>query len=392
MTAWTFDESTSLPSDGYAGTLIARVWRPELEGPSVAVVRQDGVFDVTSAFPTVSDLCEAQDPAAAVRAASGERIGALADLLANTPPELRDATKPWLLAPLDLQAIKAAGVTFAVSMLERVIEERARGNPDSATRIRGELTKLIGADLRSLKPGSPAAERLKQALITEGAWSQYLEVGIGPDAEIFTKSQPMSAVGTLVDAGFHQHSQWNNPEPEAVLIANSRGNIVGAALGNDVNLRDFEGRSALLLGKAKDQNASCAIGPLLRLFDATFSLDDVRAMEISLTVEGEDGFRLQGASSMREISRDPLDLVGQLIGENHDYPDGAALFLGTMFAPVADRDAPGKGFTHKPGDLVAVSAGKLGKLVNRMTHAHLCPRWSFGAGALMRNLARRGVV
>jgi len=392
MTVLRLDEATTLPTDGYAGALAGRVWRPELDGPSVVALRADGVYDVTGSFATIRDLCESADPAAALRAASGARIGALEEVLANTPPDSRDPAKPWLLAPLDLQAIKAAGVTFATSMLERVIEERARGDRSAAERLRADMTRLIGADLATLRPGSPEAQKLKEALIAEGAWSQYLEVGIGPDAEIFTKAQPMSAIGAGADAGFHSASLWNNPEPEAVLLIASSGAIIGATLGNDVNLRDFEGRSALLLGKAKDQNASCAVGPFLRLFDASFSLDDVRAMNISLTIEGDDGFRLEGGSSMREISRDPADLARQLIGPNHDYPDGAALFLGTMYAPVADRDAPGKGFTHKPGDIVGVSAHKLGRLTNRMRHAHLCPRWSFGAGALMRNLARRGLI
>ena len=381
-----------LPRDGFAGALAARVHRPDLGGPAVAAVRVEGVFDVTPVFATMRDLAEQAAPAAALRAADGERLGSLAEILANTPPDGRDSSKPWLLAPVDLQAIKAAGVTFASSMLERVIEERARGNPDSAQRIRAEMGRLIGDDLRALKPGSAEAERLKAALIGEGAWSQYLEVGIGPDAEIFTKAQPMSAVGCGADAGFHAHSHWNNPEPEAVLIVASDGRVVGATLGNDVNLRDFEGRSALLLGKAKDQNASAALGPFLRFFDATFSLDDVRAMEISLTIQGEDGFRLDGRSSMREISRDPADLVAQLIGVHHAYPDGAALYLGTMFAPVQDRDAPGLGFTHKIGDVTTVATDKLGALVNRMRHAQDCARWEFGAAALMRYLAARGAL
>jgi len=386
------DEARTLPRDGYAGALAGRVWRPELGGPSVIAARAEGVFDITVDYPTIRDLCETAEPAEALEAAKGKRFASLAEILDNTPPERRDPSKPWLLAPIDLQAIKAAGVTFATSMLERVIEERARGDMRAAASIRADMVRLIGDDLASLKPGSPAAMRLKEALIAEGAWSQYLEVGIGPDAEIFTKSQPMAAVGHGADAGFHHASAWNNPEPEVVLAVSSSGAIVGATLGNDVNLRDVEGRSALLLGKAKDQNASCAIGPLLRLFDPTFSLDDVRALHVGLTVEGEDGFKLEGGSSISKISRDPADLVAQMIGESHQYPDGAALFLGTMFAPIADRDAPGKGFTHKVGDVVSVAADKLGQLTNRMLHSRDCPPWTFGASHLMRYLARRDLI
>ena len=382
----------SLPDDAAEAALAGRVWRPDRGGPSVVALRGGEAVDVSASFPTMRDLCEADDPAAALRATAGEALGPISALLANTPRDSRRADRPWLLAPIDLQAIKAAGVTFVVSMIERVIEERARGDLGAAAAIRAEVQRLVGDDLARLKPGSAEAAALKAVLISQGAWSQYLEVGIGPDAEIFTKAQPLSAVGTGAEAGLHPKSAWNNPEPEVVLAVASTGRIVGATLGNDVNLRDFEGRSALLLSKAKDNNASCAIGPFLRFFDAGFSLDDIRRTVVTLTVEGPEGFRLQGHSSIARISRDPADLVAQLLNTEHQYPDGAVLFLGTMFAPVEDRDAPGMGFTHKTGDIVTIEAPQLGSLVNRMAAANACEPWVFGAGALMRNLAARRLL
>jgi fumarylacetoacetate (FAA) hydrolase family protein len=391
-TGITLESRTTLPADHERATLLGRVWLPAVGGPAVVALRDGQVWDVTQTFPTVRDVCEEANPAAALAATAGTLCGTIADILHNTPPAQRDVAKPWFIAPVDLQAIKAAGVTFAISMLERVIEERARGNQDAAASIRAEITGIVGNELHKLKPGSPEAQRLKAHLIERGAWSQYLEVGIGPDAEIFSKAQPMAAVGTGADAGLHRMSSWNNPEPEVVVVVSSAGKIVGATLGNDVNLRDVEGRSALLLSKAKDNNASCAIGPFIRLFDGHFSLDDVRHMEVTLVVEGEDEFRMEGFSNLALISRDPADLVAQMIGRHHQYPDGAVLFLGTLFAPVEDRGAPGKGFTHKIGDIVTVATPQLGALVNRMRYSDECPAWDFGTGQLMRNLARRGVL
>ncbi len=384
--------SPALPDDGYAGTLAGRAWRPDVNGPSIVAIRPEGVIDVTRSFPTMRDLCETPNPAASLRAATGDNLGPLDALLSNTPTDTRDTRHPWLLAPIDLQAVKACGVTFAISMLERVIEERARGDLAAAAVIRNEVQRLIGNDLQKLKPGSPEAMALKDVLIKQNAWSQYLEVGIGPDAEIFTKCQPMAAIGTGQDAGIYPGSSWNNPEPEVVLVIDSAGRIIGATLGNDVNLRDVEGRSALLLSKAKDNNASAAVGPFLRFFDATFNLDDIRNTVVSLTVEGEDNFRLEGSSSLNKISRDPADLAAQLLNPHHAYPDGAVLYLGTMFAPIEDRDAPGKGFTHKTGDVVTIAAPKLGKLVNRIRPTDQCERWAFGTAALMRSLVVRGLL
>jgi fumarylacetoacetate (FAA) hydrolase family protein len=372
-----------------AGTFVGRVWRPDLKGPAIVVIRGGSVHDITSKeAPTMRDLLEKDDPAAFARAQQGEAVARLDELLARAP----NASSIHLLAPIDLQAIKACGVTFARSMLERVIEERAAGNPDLAEAIRGKVTALIGDSLRNLKAGSPEAAKVKAALIEEGVWSQYLEVGIGPDAEVFSKSQVMSSVGPGADVGLHPISKWNNPEPEIVLAVDSQGRVKGATLGNDVNLRDVEGRSALLLGKAKDNNASCSIGPFIRLFDETYSLDDVRNADLDLKVEGEDSYVLHGRSSMKEISRDPLDLVSQTIGRHHQYPDGFVLFMGTLFAPVEDRDTPGQGFTHKVGDIVTISNDKLGALKNRVRLSTDCAPWAFGTSHLMRNLAGRGLI
>jgi fumarylacetoacetate (FAA) hydrolase family protein len=383
----------ALPQDGTAGTLVGRVWMPgDPGGPHVAIALGDALHDLTETFPTLSALLEQADPGKAARAAAGGKLCKLEACLANTPPELRDPHKPYLLAPADLQALKACGVTFVLSMLERVIEERAKGDPAAADGMRKAINDEIGGDLQKVKPGSAEAEKLKQALIQRGMWSQYLEVGIGPYAEVFTKSQVMSAVGTGVEIGIHPESKWNNPEPEVVLAVNSKGAIVGATLGNDVNLRDFEGRSALLLGKAKDNNASCAIGPFIRLFDQSFSLDDVRASVITVRVDGPDQFVLDDSSSMSKISRDPADLAAQTLSVNHQYPDGFLLFCGTMFAPIKDRDGKGQGFTHKVGDIVTIATPKLGALVNRVKHCGDVAPWTFGVGALMKNLAQRGLL
>ncbi len=359
------------------GTYLGRIWDEAVAGPVVVTLRDGQLWDITHRdAPTVRDICELDDPAAYVRAAPGRPVP-----LPRT-----------LLAPCDLQAVKACGVTFAQSMVERVIEEKAAGDPARAQSIRAKIGDLIGGSLRNIRAGSPQAATVKAALIAEGLWSQYLEVGIGPDAEVFSKAQVLSSVGDGADVGLHPISRWNNPEPEIVLTVASSGRVVGATLGNDVNLRDVEGRSALLLSKAKDNNASCAIGPMIRLFDESFTLDDVRRAELTLTVRGTDGFHLTGHSSMSQISRDPADLVSQTVGRHHQYPDGIMLFLGTLFAPTQDRDTPGEGFTHKFGDLVTISAPGLGSLTNTVRLSTDCPPWTFGASHLMRNLAARGLL
>jgi fumarylacetoacetate (FAA) hydrolase family protein len=371
-----------LPRDGREAILVGRL---DLgQGPTPILVRDGRVWDVSGSAPTVSALLEGWTGSAA-----GRDLGEFADL--GLTPAWEGQGKARLLAPLDLQCVKAAGVTFAVSAVERVIEERARGDASKAQDIRDTLKERVGSDLRAVKPGSPEAMKLKAALIADGLWSQYLEVAIGPDAEIFTKAPILSSMGWGDYIGIRSDSDWNNPEPEIVIVCNRFGSALGAALGNDVNLRDFEGRSALLLGKAKDNNASCAIGPFIRLFDANFTMDDVRQAVLELEIVGPENYRLEGKSTMAEISRDPLDLCKQAMSE-HQYPDGFALFLGTLFAPTQDRDTPGRGFTHKIGDVVRVSTPRLGVLENKVTTSKAAPPWTFGVGDLMTNLSQRGLL
>jgi fumarylacetoacetate (FAA) hydrolase family protein len=389
----TANQTNALPADLDQALLIGRVWRAKpVDGPAVVVVRNGRVIDITRHAATVADLFERADLVAIARSADGEDLGSAA-ALADAALRGEEIKGVRLLAPCDLQAIKAAGVTFAVSLLERVIEEQAKGDPARASELRGQLQATIGTNLSELEPGGEAAMRLKTELSARGLWSQYMEVGIGPDAEVFTKSQPMSSVGHGAAVGLHPISNWNNPEPEIVLAVNSRAEVVGATLGNDVNLRDVEGRSALLLGKAKDNNGSCSIGPFIRLFDGSFTIDTVRACEVRMLIEGvDDGFELAGASFMREISRDPLDLVAQTCGKHHQYPDGFMLFLGTMFSPIKDRDAAGGGFTHHEGDLVSISTPSLGTLVNTVRRSDAIAPWTFGVRALYNNLAQRGLL
>ncbi|OAE36846.1 Fumarylacetoacetate Hydrolase [Agrobacterium tumefaciens] len=379
------DATTILPDDFENALLVGRVWSKSEDGPCPVLLKGGVLYDLTSLAPTMSELLEKTDLVTQLAdTAAFVALGALDAFL--------DGSAGELLAPNDIQAVKAAGVTFADSMLERVIEEQAKGDPLRAQEIRGRLAPVLGDNLKGLEAGSEKAAEVKKLLQEMGLWSQYLEVGIGPDAEIFSKAQAMASVGCGALIGVHPKSQWNNPEPEVVLAITSDGRIVGATLGNDVNLRDFEGRSALLLSKAKDNNASCAIGPFIRLFDGNFTIEDVKKSQISLLVEGEDGFTMTGVSPMEAISRTPENLASQLLNRNHQYPDGAVFFLGTMFAPVKDRHGPGLGFTHSKGDRVEISTPKLGKLINWVTTTDECPEWTFGTAALMRNLAKRGLL
>ena len=390
-------DTAALPDDAQRATLIGRAWVPaRVAGPSPVAIADGEVFDLSAVASTSSELVNSRDPVELVRstlrAGRAKSLGAVGDVLANSSADRRDLRFAYFLCPVDLQAVRACGVTFIASMLERVIEEQAHGDPAQAESVRRSIGEEIGAQVGSIKPGSPEAMRLKDSLIKRGIWSQYLEVGIGPDAEVFNKAQPMSAVGTGAEIGILADSSWNNPEPEVVLVINRAGKVVGAMLGNDVNLRDWEGRSALLLGRAKDNNGSCALGPFIRLLDDNYSVDDLRRTRVEITVAGTDSFEAKGSYSLTQISRDPLNLASQAVNRNHQYPDGIVLFLGTAFAPTQDRGEAGRGFTHKLGDVVTVRAATLGALSNRINYCDRIAPWTFGVSDLMRNLAARGLV
>ncbi len=385
------DTERFLPEDYVRATLVGRIADPAHDGdPCVVIVREGLVLDITHIASTVSELLEQDDLVAFLRHQTGRREWPLEQVVQNSLAQRQDAVR--FIAPCDLQVIKACGVTFVGSMLERVIEEKASGDPLKADKIRSSISEIVGSAIQSVRPGSPEAAKVKEFLQSNDLWSQYLEVGIGPDAEVFTKSPVLSSVGSGEDIGILRKSEWNNPEPELVLAVDSQGHIKGVTLGNDVNLRDIEGRSALLLGKAKDNNGSCAIGPLIRVFDDNFTIDDARMLQISLSIQGEDGYGLEGHSSLSEISRDLLDLVSQTIGTHHQYPDGVMLFTGTLFAPTDDRGEKGQGFTHKVGDRVTISAAALGALVNTVRHSEDLRPWTFGIRQLMRSLQRRGFL
>ena len=374
-----------LPDSSDTATLIARVWDPSSGGPRVCVVQGNQLVDITPSVGTVSELCDSLEKIEAL-VAGGEARWAVDEVAANSLA--RDTNLPHLLAPVDLQVVKACGVTFVGSLIERVIEEKCAGDSARAEVVRAELMETLDGSLKGIRPGSPRAQAAKEILIAQGLWSPYLEVGIGPDPEVFTKAPVLSSVGFGAAVGIPTFSTWNNPEPELVLIVDSKGKAIGATLGNDVNLRDVEGRSALLLGKAKDNNAQSSLGPFIRVFDDSFGLDDAAKEDIHLRVTGQDGFTLQGTNSVSEISRPLTELISATSGAHHQYPDGFALYTGTLFAPTQDRDTPGTGFTHKPGDVVEIYSSNLGRLVNTTGVTDQLPHWTFGIRELMDYLRK----
>jgi fumarylacetoacetate (FAA) hydrolase family protein len=385
-----------LPASASEAALVGRLWDPG-RGPRLVAVAGEGLVDVTSLGPTMADLAERADPATDVLERAGDAPGwSLAEVLGSTAAEADrrrgaaghlELERPVLLSPVDLQVIKAAGVTFVRSMVERVIEERVGGDMSRAAEIRAQLDGSIGRSISDVKPGSEEAFAVLAVMRENGLWSQYLQVGLGAHPEVFTKAPLLSSVGHGWDIGIAGISTWNNPEPELALVIDRDGTPKGATLGNDANLRDIEGASALLLPLAKDNNASASLGPFVRLFDSAFRLDDAASTTITMRIEGTDGFVLQATAPQGDISRPVSELVAHTLNRRHQYPDGVVLYCGTPFAPTEDRDAPGMGFTHHDGDLVSIGSPALGTLVNRVTPSEQAPVWHHGVRDLFRALA-----
>jgi len=378
-----------LPSDGYAGTLVGRALFPGVfPGPCVVAIREDGVHNISGTVPTMAQLLNAPNPLATLQRALRNCVylGPLESLLENSTPSTHDPLKPYLLTPIDLQAVKAVGLTFVNGLLQRFADD----NGGAATVAKME--KAAGVALGKILPGSEEAARLRTALMEDGLWNDTLEVGFGPDVELFTKAQPLSAVGTGAEIAVLPTSKQTFAEPEVVLMLNADGKICGATLGCDMTARDVEARSLLLLGRAKDQNATCAVGPFIRLFDQTFSLPNVQGMNLTYAFEGADDAVFTDTGSMDQIGRGLITLARQVVNEHHGYPDGVALFTGCMFKAPSSRGASDTPFTHQVGDVVIIKASPLGTLINRVNTTDKVRPWSFGMSDLMANLANRQLL
>ena len=267
---------------------------------AVAIVEGEAltVLGASAEYPTLASILEASDPAAVARSLTGK--GARHQSLASAT----------LLAPIDQQEVWAAGVTYRRSQVARMEE-------------------------------------------SQGAAVFYDLVYAADRPEIFFKATPHRVVGPGQPIRIRQDARWNVPEPELALVLNSRLEIAGFTIGNDMSSRDIEGENPLYLPQAKVYDACCGLGPWITLAPAMPAPADTK-IELSITRGGTLAF--SGATSVDQMARGFTELAGWLARDN-SFPQGAFLLTGTGVVPSDD-------FTLAPGDVVQITIGGIGTLVN----------------------------
>jgi len=364
-----------LPPKWEKGTFFGRAMVPGVGASVVALNSHGNLIDITPFVVASSVLCNNPRMLEVLREARehGENIGGIGEVLANT--NRSDNQVPYFLAPIDFQAAVGAGVTYINSWLERVVSAHPK-LPD----LRAQLIAIIGGDNLVVKPGSDTAQKVMEFLESMGIDDDYTKPAFGTHAEIFDKAMSCDAVGPGHISMRTDAPKRGAPptavgsESELILIVNKNAKIVGYTVGNDFSAGGFENASHLYLPKAKHYDGSAGMSPLVRVPDESFTAENATSLNITLFVEGRDGFVLRAARkegqvgllspgrsySTGEISRPHTELADQALAVNrHEF--GRAVYCGAGYIPTMNREDPERPtkfneFTHRPGDTVSIIA------------------------------------